>query len=82
MEIVTKSRLRDKCLKNKTEENRLLYIQQGNKCVSLLRKTKVNYYRNLDKKNITNSKIFWKTVKPLLPDESMNSDKIYLNENE
>ena len=82
MEIMTKSRLRDKCLKNKTEENRHLYIQQGNKCVSLLRKTKVNYYRNLDKKNITNSKIFWKTVKPLLPDESMNSDKIYLNENE
>ena len=82
MEIMTKSRLRENCSKNKTEENRLLYFQQRNKCVSLFRKTKINYNRNLDKKNITDSKIFWETVKPLLPDESMNSDKIYLNEND
>ena len=41
-EMMTRSRLRNKYLKDKTEENRLLYTQQGNKCVSLLKKTKIN----------------------------------------
>ena len=39
-EMMTRSRLRTKYLKDKTEENRLLYTQR-NKCVSLLRKTKI-----------------------------------------
>ena len=39
-EIMTRSRLRNKYVKEKTEENRQLYTQQGNKCVSLLRKAK------------------------------------------
>ena len=80
-EIMTRSRLRNKYLKHKTEENRLLYTQQRNKCVSLLRKTKINYYGNLDEKEITDHKKFWRTVKPLLFDISINSDKIPLNEN-
>ena len=80
-EIMTRSRLRNKYLKHKTEENRLLYTQQRNKCVSLLRKTKMNYYGNLNEKDITGNKNFWKTVKPFLSDKSINSDKIHLNEN-
>ena len=47
-----------------------------------MRKTKINYYGNLDEKEITDNKKFWKTVKPLLSDKSINSDKIHLNENE
>ena len=52
-EIMIRSRLRNKYLNNKSEENRLLYTQQRNKCVSLLRKTKTNYYGNLNEKDIT-----------------------------
>ena len=55
-EVMTRSRLRNKYLKHKTEENRLLYTQQRNKFVSLLRKTKTNYYGNLDEKEN------WKTL--------------------
>ena len=44
------------------------------------RKTKINQYGNLDEKDITDHKNFWKTVKPLLSDKSINSDKINLNE--
>ena len=62
-EVMTRSRLRNKYLKNKMEENRLLYTEQRNKCVSLLRKTKINYYENLDEKGITYNKIFWETAK-------------------
>ena len=58
-EIMTRSRLRNKYLKYKTEENCLLYTHQRNKCVSLLRKTKKNYYGNLDEKGITDNKKFW-----------------------
>ena len=78
---MTRSRLRNKHLKHKTEENCLLHTQQRNKCVSLLRKTKINYYGNLNEKDITDNKKFWKTVKPFLSDKSINSDKIHLNEN-
>ena len=79
--MMTRSRLKNKYLKDKTEENRLLYTQQRNRCVSLLRKTKVNYYGNLNVKDITDNKKIRKTVKPFLPDKSKTSDKIHLNEN-
>ena len=46
-----------------------------------MRKTKINYYGNLNEKDITDNKKFWKTVKPFLSDKSINSDKIHLNEN-
>ena len=65
-QMMTRSRLRNKYLKDKTEENRLLYTQQRNKCVSLLKKTKINYYGNLNVKDITDNKKIWKTVKPFL----------------
>ena len=80
-EIMTRSRLGNKYLNHKTSENCLLYTQQRNKCVSLLRKTKMNYYGNLNEKDIRDNKKFWKTVKPFLSDKSINSDKIDLNEN-
>ena len=79
---MTKSSWRNKYLKHKTEENRLLYIQQKNKCVSLLRKTKVNYCGNIDEKDIADNKKNEKTVKPLLSDKSINNGKIHLSENE
>ena len=79
--IMIRSRLRNKYLNDKSEENRLLYTQQRNKCVSLLRKAKTNYYGNLNEKDITDNKKFWKTVKPFLSDKSKSSDKIHLSEN-
>ena len=80
-EMMTKSRLRNKFLKQKTEGNRLLYNQQRSKCVFLLRKTKIHFYGNLDQKDITENKKPCKTVKRILSDKSINSDKIHLNEN-
>ena len=50
---MTRLRLRNKYLEHKTEENCLLYNnQQRNKYISRLRKTKINYYGNLDEKDI------------------------------
>ena len=52
------------------------------KSVSRLKRIKINYHGNLDENNIADNKLSWKTVKPLLSDKSVYSDKIHLNENE
>ena len=48
--------------------------------VSLLPKTKTNYYANLNLKHLTNNKQIWQTVKPLLSDKIKSSEKITLVE--
>ena len=76
------SRLKKNFLRKKTEETRKLYVKQRNKCVSLLKKAKKEYYQNLDEKNVIDNKKFWKTVKPLLSDNSVSREKINLTANE
>ena len=78
-EIMRKSRLPNKYLKHKMKENRLLYTQQRNKRVPVLRKPKINYSGILDEKGIIDNKRSWKTVSPSLSDKSIYSNKIDLN---
>ena len=47
-----KSRLRNQFLKNRSKVNRINFIKQRNYCVSLLRKTKKQYYANLNEKDL------------------------------
>ena len=47
-EIMTRSRLRNKSLKGRSEENKKKYSKQCNYCVSLLRKSKSDYFGNLN----------------------------------
>ena len=56
------------------------YFKQQNYCVSLLRKTKKNYFSNLYEKKITDNEIFWKPVKPFLSDKTPSDKKIPLIE--
>ena len=65
-EIMKRTRFRNQFLKKRTDENKSRYTKQRNFCVSLLRKTKTQYYRNLEEKNGTDNKAFWKTVKSFL----------------
>ena len=80
-EIMKRSRLRNNFLRNRTEENKILYNRQRNYCVYLLRKSKTGYYENLNIKNVTDNKLFWKSVKPLLSDKSRIRDRINKSEN-
>ena len=57
-EITKRSRLRNNFLRNRTEENKILYNRQRNYCVSLLRRSKRGYYENLNIKNVTDNKLF------------------------
>ena len=73
-----RTRLRNKFLKNRAKSNRVSYNKQQNFCVSLLRKTKKDYYGNLNEKDVIDNKMFWKTVKPLFSDKVKSSEKITL----
>ena len=78
--ILTRSRLRNNCLQIRNDTKKLLYTKQ--RCVSLLRKIKRKYYDNLNKKCVTDNKLFWKTVKSFLSRKVMATDKIYLTKND
>ena len=60
-----RSKLRNKYLTEKSYEAILLHKKQRNVCVSLLKKAKKEYYENLDLHNVTDTRRFWKTVKPV-----------------
>ena len=47
----------------------------------MFRKEKRKYFQNINIKNITDNKLFWKTVKPLFSNKSTSHDKITLIEN-
>ena len=69
------SRLKSSYLKNRSDNNKREYDRQRHYCVSLLRKTTTNYYANLNEKDLTESKHFWRTVKTLLSDKSNHLKK-------
>ena len=80
--VMTRSRLRNKFVKYKTQSNETAYKKQRNYCVNLFRKEK-NFFENVDTKNITDNKFFWKTVKPFLANQSTsNRNKITLTQND
>ena len=68
--------------KNETEANRISYEKQRNCSVSLLRKSKTNYYANLDEKKVSDNKLFWKVIKPSLSDKSSVKEQINLSKKE
>ena len=78
---MTRSSVRNICPKNRSDNNKREHNKQRNYCVSLLRKSKTNYYANLNEKDLTDNKQFWQTfVKPLLSDKIKSSEKITLVE--
>ena len=78
--IMLGTKLRNIFLKNRTEEIKNRYTKQRNLCVTLLRKTKREYFNNLNEKNICNNKKFWRVVKPLLSNKIISNEKITIVE--
>ena len=77
-EIMKRTNLRNKFLNDRTEENRNSYALQRNYCVSLLKKTKKEYFGNLNKKNVCDNKTFWKTVKSFPSCKIVSKEQIIL----
>ena len=66
--------------KLRNKENWKKYKQQRNKCLSILKGTKTNYFNNLNPKVITDNKKFWSAVKSLFSDKSKAMNTIVLYE--
>ena len=73
-----RSRLRNKFLRERTNESKITYNRQRNICVSLLRKTKRVYFANLNTKSMKDNRKFGKTVNPLFSEKSYSKESISL----
>ena len=77
-----RSKLRNKFLKTRNNINKFNYNKQRNFSLPLIRKEKTKQFANLNIKEVTDSKNFWKTIKPCFSGKSENSEKIVLIEND
>ena len=48
--------------------------------MNLLRKTKTNFFQNLNIQDLSDNRKFWKTVKPYFDNKGLNSSKLLLKE--
>ena len=71
-----RSRLRNKFLHSKSDIDRKAYNKQRNICVTLIRQEKKNFYSNLNMRDVTDNKMFWKKVRPLFTDKIQIKSKI------
>ena len=79
---MTRSRLLNKIRQEITISSHVAYKKHRDICVKLLRKTKKDFFNNLDVKRVTDNKQFWKSVKPCLRDKTLKDERITLIENE
>ena len=80
--IANRSRLRNRANKTGNPEDITKYKKQRNLVVKMNRKTKQDFYKNLDSKKLDMNKQFWKTFKPFFSSKSLLSEKMILIENE
>ena len=78
--IMERSKLRQKFLKERTNDSKHLYNRQRNLCVSLLRKTKNNYFKQLNNKVISDNKKFWQKISPLFSEKAFRKETIILKD--
>ena len=76
--VMNRSRLRNKFLRNPTDESRSVYTKYRNYCTGLFRREKKSYYNNLNVKLVTDNKKFWKTVAPFFSEKHFRPNKITL----
>ena len=74
--IMNHSRLLNRYKKEKAEATRSAYNRQRNVCIKLLRKTKKEFYNNLNVKYIPKNKLFWTFLKPSLTDKTLKNERI------
>ena len=72
--VMEKSKARNKYLKWPSRENYLSHKKTKNKCNTLTRKAKKNFFREATKDGIMSNKKFWSTVKPFLTNKGCISN--------
>ena len=80
--IMVRTQLLNKFRKENSFINKLAYKRQRHFCAKLIKKTKRNFYNNLNVNKITDIKPFWKNVKPSFTEKTLKGEKIVLVEND
>ena len=76
--IMRRSALKNKFYKTRSPDIGRAYKTQRNYTKRLLKREKKKYFHNLDIRNYTDNKKFWKTIKPLFSNSNCGSQKITL----
>ena len=63
--VMKRSKLRNKYLRERINEEKSLYNKKRNLCMSILHKNKRVYFGNLNNKIVIDNRKFWKTISPL-----------------
>ena len=77
-EIMKRSTLKHNFKKNRNHENWCKYKTQRNYCVNLLRKSKKQYFRDINVRDVSDSKSSWKSLTPYFSNKGSNS-KLFKN---
>ena len=79
-EVMRRTRLRNKFIDSKTDAERIAYNKQRNYCVSLIQKENKAYCSNLNIRDETDNKTFWRKVEPPFSEKVNLQTKILLVE--
>ena len=81
--IYTRSRLKNRYNKNPTDDNKIQYKKQRNKCVNLRKKAIKTYFKDIKDSGIVENKKFWQTIKPFITNKSgISNNNIMIIEND
>ena len=80
--IMQRTRLKNIYLKQRNEATKVAYNQQRNKCVSILKKSKISYFESRNVKFVNDNKNFWKKISSLFLNKIKSKEKITLAEND
>ena len=76
--IMCRSKLKNIYNKKRSNYNCTNYKKQNNFCVNLLRKTKTDYFQNLNIRDLSDNWKFWQKMKPYFSNKGLNSNKLLL----
>ena len=65
----------------RTNDSKHLCNRQRNLCVSLLRKTKRGYFKQLNNKIVSDNRKFWQTIGPLFSEKTVCKETLILKDN-
>ena len=80
--IMTRSKWKRRYNLDRTTINFGKYKKRRNVCVNLLHKSKKQNFNNIDVKNVTDNKRFWKTIRPKFSNKCKTTNTIILVEDE
>ena len=68
-EIMLRSKIKNKFNKERNHINWCNYKRRCNRCLSILRKTKKEYFNSLNIKQVSDNKLVWKNAKQFFSDK-------------